>query len=357
MKNRRRTRRGFTLIELLVVIAIIGVLVGLLLPAVQKVREAAARTQCVNNLKQMGLAFHNYHDVNGSIPVEGTGQGVGIFTKILPFIEQDALYNQTWPAWQTAINADAATVPPYKRNPMDGAVLQLYITAVTQPLNSTPVKTFICPTRRSAAAGGVTDYCGAYHGGVNEASVVDGIINGVKAAPDAPGFATILDTSTFNHANPAGPSLGSITSGAGTSNTIMMAHKILKPIHYNPGGQLKQDRGWVWTNLLGPQYNPNGLGGSSFDHMRWADAFGGGASAGKGYHQDGPNVDENHLGGPHPGGSPVLWADGSVRSYQYGYTDSSSISQAVYPAGETAENAVFQALLSYNRSEVVTPGN
>lgn len=97
MKAYARRQRGFTLIELLVVIAIIAVLIALLLPAVQQAREAARRTQCSNNLKQIGLAIHNYHDTNTRFPLSSIDTAharSGAFASILPYIDQANLYQR-----------------------------------------------------------------------------------------------------------------------------------------------------------------------------------------------------------------------------------------------------------------------
>ena len=169
------TKKGFTLIELLVVIAIIAILIGLLLPAVQKVREAAAKSQCQNNMKQITLAFHNYHGTESVFPSGSFGGGgnaglTGGFSapwvdsavcgscpwghfswavKILPYLEAENLYKQfdfTAPAYATTIFENGT-----ERGPAGGAINKI-------PSTSMP-KGLVCPSaKRTAPANEFKDY-------------------------------------------------------------------------------------------------------------------------------------------------------------------------------------------------------
>jgi prepilin-type N-terminal cleavage/methylation domain-containing protein len=154
MQSSTPIRRGFTLIELLVVIAIIAILIGLLLPAVQKVREAAARMRCQNNLKQIGLGLHNYHDAYQQFPFGFTEQGLdrrreNWFQLILPYVEQENLF-RSYMADPTGRNAGG----------------DQWIHQMTGIHVRTPINTFCCPSDGGApglgANGGTTAFQGSY---------------------------------------------------------------------------------------------------------------------------------------------------------------------------------------------------
>jgi len=151
----RRSRGGFTLIELLVVIAIIAILIGLLLPAVQKIREAANRMKCSNNLKQMGLAIHNFHDTNGKLPsnmspnvygYDDNGRSWSWLAHLLPYIEQDNLHKSTLGlAFGAIANAkwDLANGP----NDANAGPTFNQLAAV----HATIIKTYLCPSDGDSA--------------------------------------------------------------------------------------------------------------------------------------------------------------------------------------------------------------
>jgi prepilin-type N-terminal cleavage/methylation domain-containing protein/prepilin-type processing-associated H-X9-DG protein len=296
-------RKAFTLIELLVVIAIIAILIGLLLPAVQKVRAAAARSQCQNNLKQLGLALANYESAYGLFPPAGKSYGFGSasyhaqdpvvsnlsgLVLILPYIEQDSLYK----AWDqtTASSYAYATYGSSSETFLGGGP-----SAANVALAQNVVKTYTCPAdngSNTTAAGpnyGVTASSGGKKTNYDFSVNYQG---GIYANYWLYAKASALGTLRMFGENSATKQTD-ITDG--TSNTIAMAETTFNV--YNGNGNGWAFRGWV-TGGIDAGYP--GIGINNWNYY--------------GYNVPKPGTlgSWNWAGSLHTGGCNLLYADGSV---------------------------------------------
>lgn len=233
-------KSGFTLIELLVVIAIIAILIGLLLPAVQKVREAAARMSCQNNVKQIALALHNYHDANKVLPPGRDSKDFSAFAYILPYMEQDNIFRTINFTIKCDINAPGANA-----NPM-----------------AARIKSFICPS--DPGIGGVPAQWAPSSYRVNQGSnILWGMpsasgANSLLPAPNGPFFVnsaikiTDITDGTSNTAMVSEHAMGSFNGGVlDPDNTQRLGQSVgLYPSTPDEAVQMCESVGWQ-----NPTYN------------------------------------------------------------------------------------------------------
>jgi prepilin-type N-terminal cleavage/methylation domain-containing protein len=213
MQPSPRKAHAFTLIELLVVIAIIAILIGLLLPAVQKVRETAARIQCFNNLKQLGLAMHNYHDTQGAFPYLRSGGGQNRHTwalLLLPYIEQDPVLR----TYQTPIRGV---------NQTDGINNHTSTDPQMVTARQAQVKVFFCPGRRGIPS----------LSPITTGSTVTGMPSDYAACIGDTGTAPTTGVFKLVNANHRGALTRFADITDGTTNTLMIGEKHVQLGHLN----------------------------------------------------------------------------------------------------------------------------
>lgn len=322
--NRPSSRNlgAFTLIELLVVIAIIAVLIGLLVPAVQKVREAANRMSCANNLKQLGLAFQNHHDALNQFPKGGMdGQpapysSAGMSNWNDPNAttknaagQQDNRDGFNWPYW----------ILSYVEQE------QLYKIVSRSSLYATPVKTFYCPSRRAPILiGGLarTDY--AVSLGTSSAQNATGALRHSSLTPTR--LAEFLD---------------------GSSNTLLISEKALHPTRYSSGAdggdnEVYVNAGWDYDNYRWTggtftyRYN-NGQPAPPSSPNRTVDLTpkpDREAPAEVGANGSLTTIWHPFFGSAHPNGVNAVLADGSVRSYRFGIAQATWMALSTRMGGE-----------------------